>query len=853
MERLMHPPGLGDSCAPGRFDPIVEGERLGLSPALSRMVWDRVRSEAGREGGHLPAAQIQRRFRERAARIAAHGGRVRPDVGKMTRVGVELYGESPRVADLAAEEIPTPGRETLAQRARDEGAAVPGPPMSASGGSPVHRTAARGVASAGRPLPHLDVIQRAFGHHDVRGVRAHTDGDAARAARAIGATAYATGDAVAFVGWPDLHTAAHEAAHIIQQRHGVELAGDVGRADDVYERHADRVADVVVAGGHAAALLDQMPGRSAQRASRAVVQRNEGGSGHYQGLAATVQLNRLGATVVGRLQVHRALENTTGSLLHSYSLCAEFQQSALEGDVFIGTARGPHSELSVTIVLMDDAVRVTLGGRAYIARRISDHPAMPSTMLVDLSPLDRATEIAPLTATQEAAVRQLIAVAQTQLREFFERSLWAPPTDASRFGNLIMIDGAVKRLFSLATPEQSAELSVIARARLHSAVARPINGVSWDLLDWLYQAMALYPAADLQPVDAIHRHLHIPVGRAGLGQIVYRYRMSLAEGSRGTPGNPGPGGALYLGLVVVEALEPRPASHVSDARQEHVRWRQSYPMGRIRIRARATLGAEDPLPVRMRTATAVVDTPWPWDRDDFIGPIGGIGCVLGLTANVGGNNRSIAYAPSVLQFFGSGVYPPLDVNFQTDAIPGYAASAGGEAYIEGGELLGITGAGVRDPAAAAELPVGGDAPGAVVVMMAFGTDQCTLSDAGLRGLRQALAWNQALLETGTSRITVDAFTSRLGSDDHNLALATRRQRNVMDAIARMIPGAPLRMGDARGEAAARDLGTPDGDNAAEWRRADIRIDGILVLQLYAAAQESLGFEPEIAADPMHPD
>src|SRR5690349_21249576 len=73
--------------------------------------------------------------------------------------------------------------------------------------------AAAGVAGPGARLPHLDAIQRAFGPHDVRGVRAHVGGVAEQAADELGALGYATGDDVAFAQEPDLFLAAHEAAH----------------------------------------------------------------------------------------------------------------------------------------------------------------------------------------------------------------------------------------------------------------------------------------------------------------------------------------------------------------------------------------------------------------------------------------------------------------------------------------------------------------------------------------------------------------------------------------------------------------------------------------------------------------
>jgi hypothetical protein len=107
---------------------------------------------------------------------------------------------------------------------------------------------------AGHSLPHLATIQESFGSHDVTGVRAHTDGAAQSAAGSLGADGYAMGNDVV-LGSTDLHTAAHEAAHVVQQASGVRLQAGVGSAGDAYEQHADAVADTVVAGGSAESLL----------------------------------------------------------------------------------------------------------------------------------------------------------------------------------------------------------------------------------------------------------------------------------------------------------------------------------------------------------------------------------------------------------------------------------------------------------------------------------------------------------------------------------------------------------------------------------------------------------------------
>lgn len=126
----------------------------------------------------------------------------------------------------------------------------------------VHEAAAAGTAGSGGALPFAEEIQRSFGHHDVSHVKSHTGTEATTAARSMGAEAFAVGDHVAFAGTPSLHTAAHEAAHVVQQRAGVHLAGGVGAEGDAYEKHADAVADLVVQGKSAESLLDQHAGGS---------------------------------------------------------------------------------------------------------------------------------------------------------------------------------------------------------------------------------------------------------------------------------------------------------------------------------------------------------------------------------------------------------------------------------------------------------------------------------------------------------------------------------------------------------------------------------------------------------------
>ncbi|HEY4241747.1 MAG TPA: DUF4157 domain-containing protein [Kofleriaceae bacterium] len=150
--------------------------------------------------------------------------------------------------EVEAKPVPAPGKRTLVQLLADGDDHEP---------AVTHAAAARGVATARERLPFADSIQRAFGRHDVSMIGAHTGPAAAASARAMGAHAFASGEDIVFGESPDLFTAAHEAAHVVQQRGGVSLTHGVGNEGDPYEQHANAVAALVVRGESAEALLER--------------------------------------------------------------------------------------------------------------------------------------------------------------------------------------------------------------------------------------------------------------------------------------------------------------------------------------------------------------------------------------------------------------------------------------------------------------------------------------------------------------------------------------------------------------------------------------------------------------------
>lgn len=123
--------------------------------------------------------------------------------------------------------------------------------------------AERGVAGASDPLPHVQTLQPLFGHHDLSKVKAQVGGPAAEAARALGAKAYTVGERVGFASAPDLQLAAHEAAHVIEQRAAVARKGAVDTGgSDPGEVLADAIADAAGRGEPVEAQLDHVTSTS---------------------------------------------------------------------------------------------------------------------------------------------------------------------------------------------------------------------------------------------------------------------------------------------------------------------------------------------------------------------------------------------------------------------------------------------------------------------------------------------------------------------------------------------------------------------------------------------------------------
>lgn len=279
MTRWMHPPEIDRERKQEQFDPVVEGDRYGLPHDLSLAIWKRVCADATDREGRCDIAQAERRFHEIARLIAARGGRLRPDVGRLTRVATEITGVP--VGAWGANELAprVPGRETMvAVEARRWGVQDQAAQVPEGAGAATDRSELPGASEAMRamaalqhpvqpeqagPLP-LAVqpnVRRPLGAGgaaellaaQMRRTFGATGGDVPIATDsprplAAGAEGVAVGEQVYIApGFYDLTTPegrerlGHEVAHVLQQRRGRDLPGRISDGERTgLEAEADR-------------------------------------------------------------------------------------------------------------------------------------------------------------------------------------------------------------------------------------------------------------------------------------------------------------------------------------------------------------------------------------------------------------------------------------------------------------------------------------------------------------------------------------------------------------------------------------------------------------------------------------
>jgi hypothetical protein len=290
--------------------------------------------------------------------------------------------------DLTGGQSPSPQATAPVMAHWTEGGAVQGKGQSKDTGE-IHKSAAQGISGGGESLPFGDQLQRAFGKHDLSGVRAHTGSAAASSTQQMGADAYATGNNVVFGKTPDLHTAAHEAAHVVQQRGGVQLKDGVGKSDDKYERNADAVADRVVQGKSAEDLLDPVAGHARTPALQKKPKKGVSGKGGKRlGQAQDAIKHTKGVLNFGAGNQYEALKATNFNSYFRMEVMRDMSYWELEDSVRPLAAANPEA---LTAAMADLAHGGNCGEHAQIAfDYLRAHAKGETINMSDVEGLDHA-------------------------------------------------------------------------------------------------------------------------------------------------------------------------------------------------------------------------------------------------------------------------------------------------------------------------------------------------------------------------------------------------------------------------------------------------------------------------------
>jgi hypothetical protein len=292
----MHPPEIERERERAEFDPIAEGSRYRLDRELSLAIWTRVCAEIQESAGRHDAEQARRRFHELAARIAARGGRLRPDVGRVTRVDIEAHGVP--LAVWSGEDLGpcVPGRQTLVSAdaasrhfvGADLAPRVPGRQTLVSAGAASRHSVnevapARGVSeeSPRSELPGASEVMQAMDalqapqrqdrvtplEHDLGARMSRLFAFDVRRVAVVPESPAVTGSTKAVTKGDEVHfrpgayqpgtpagdrLIAHELAHVVQQQGG---RGERTGTRTELEREADRAAHLVARGDTASIQL----------------------------------------------------------------------------------------------------------------------------------------------------------------------------------------------------------------------------------------------------------------------------------------------------------------------------------------------------------------------------------------------------------------------------------------------------------------------------------------------------------------------------------------------------------------------------------------------------------------------
>lgn len=640
---------------------------------------------------------------------------------------------------------------------------------------------------------------------DFSQVRVHTGSEAVQMNRELGAQAFTHGSDVYFGAGKspgNNELTAHELTHVVQQTGNTFLNTSIQRSREE-QTYFQVTGRYIAVEGNLIVDINQ--------AGRAIVGQYENS---YTGYARQGELRR--GTIEGEVAWDN--EGSTG-----------FQ--------FQVTPQQPSSDRSFSGRMIFSAgghlriVRDT--GEVHRLTRSSTSAFIPEGNLTGFVEVDRVAVGTPLLPAQRQQIEQLRSQVEEAVRQFYSSSVRAVQSSA-----ISTLNRQIREIFHSIPATQKNLFRTELRTELATEIT--VQGFRWSHLDWL-QAVCMQ-LEDPDVARDIEEQLGIRLGSRSLGDgdTIYRYRIRIYSSGveRDSPGIPISGG-IHGGIMRITAAQPYRRGENSTPPPFEQRWERNYTVSWGAVSTE--VGASDGLSSG-EVADGIVESPFPWEPLDFQGPLGGGGVTIqaGTEGLLGG--RPFGFSDESLSLRGSGIYPPLDLSSIQSQIIGQQGRGSIEFSAVGGYAvdLNTTDSTIREPIVNHDMPRSRYTDGVAYVHLAFSTASHDLTSQGRAALRRVLALNRRILEGTHVQLLINGHASRRRRSPNydNLGLSQRRADTVASACREILDSMVLAprivargLGTTEAEANSR---APD-DNHKHYRRADVSINGVVVLRLYGDA------------------
>jgi outer membrane protein OmpA-like peptidoglycan-associated protein len=529
--------------------------------------------------------------------------------------------------------------------------------------------------------------------------------------------------------------------------------------------------------------------------------------------AATLRINRAGEHIEGWLVDYQTKQLTEIG-------------GDLQGDEIFEIRNSPAADtvLGTLHVIDDRELRFFFGSQTLLLRRVDREPGISDNALQAFPPDTRARirdeQRRPLSSDDRRRILRGLTAAQ--LGPFIDQFLDAPtsPPAAASGARAIAVqalDRQIGRLFNALHPNDQAKAASLGRFQLGREQHTAKDGRTQTLLAWI-QSMVLIAGAfsGSDPVPNLRTHFGLtPTSRLfhytmtlTLGALASKDLKDLVKKGKGAFSlKPGFGGGFFDGkLEVQERTGPRPNDPII------AQFELPVAVGQVGVGVGVSLGS---------SGSAQVSTPFHWTALDFPGSIG----IIDLSGGAFQFSRGV----TGVFFGGSGTFPELAVDF-TGGFFNLGAGAGFSEFI--GRVL----ASGESPRKAFDMPeftpYTGAASSALSVHFPFGIAE--LTDEAKQLLRVMAAQELSLFRAGFATLVVEAHADRVDTEAFNELLTKVRAFNTVLGLKDILGKSYKVQKEEKiglGETGAIKAGDKDNTENPARRRADVTLNGRLVVQL----------------------